>query len=40
MEMPEDLIDNYLQGLDIDPCKHDAYNLEKLAEFLGEDAEY
>lgn len=40
MEMPEDLIETYLRGEDIDPCDHDAYCLEKLAEFLGDDTEY
>lgn len=37
MDTPEDLINDYLQGLEIDPCKHDAYCLEKLNEFLGDD---
>lgn len=36
----EELIDDYLNGKIIDPCEYDAYSLEKLAEFLGDDAEY
>ena len=39
METPEDLIDAYLHGEEIDPCDHDAYCLEKLSEFLGNDPE-
>lgn len=37
METPEDLIDAYLQGAEIDPCEHDSYCLEKLDEYLGSD---
>lgn len=41
MELPEHkIIDDYLNGQEIDPCKYDAYSLEKLAEFLGDDDEY
>ena len=40
MQLPEDeLIDKYLSGEEIDPCEYDAYSLEKLDEFLGNDGE-
>lgn len=33
----EDIIEDYLSGEMIDPCEYDAYSLEKLDEFLGND---
>lgn len=36
----DDIIDDYLNGKVIDPCEYDAYSLEKLAEFLGDDTDY
>lgn len=36
--LPEDeLIDKYLSDEIIDPCEYDAYPLQKLDEFLGND---
>lgn len=35
-----DIIDEYLGGEEIDPCKHSQFEMEKLAEFLGDDIEY
>ncbi len=41
MKTSKDAIDDYLQGATIDPCEYDQYELEKLAEFLGdEEADY
>lgn len=40
MMLPEEkLICDYLDGEMIDPCNHDQFALEKLDEFLGNDAE-
>ncbi len=38
--MELDIIDEYLGGEEIDPCKHSQFEMEKLAEFLGDDTEY
>ncbi len=38
--MEQDIIDEYLSGAEIDPCKHSQFEMERLAEFLGDDAEY
>lgn len=32
-----DLIEDYLEGKMIDPCEYGQYELEKLAEYLGEE---
>lgn len=37
MTQSDDLINDFLSGEIIDPCEHDQYELEKLAEFLGFD---
>jgi len=36
----EEIINDYLDGKIIDPCDYDAFSLEKLDEFLGNDEEY
>ncbi len=36
----DDIIDDHLNGKVIDSCEYDAYSLEKLAEFLGDDTDY
>lgn len=41
MQLPEhEIIDDYLSGESIDPCEYDAYSLEKLSQFLGDEEEY
>ena len=39
MNDDNDIIDDYLGGKMIDPCEYDAFSLEKLDEFLGNDEE-
>jgi len=35
-----DVIEKYLDGEIIDPCKHSQFEMEKLDDFLGDDNEY
>ena len=37
MMEPGDIIDDYLDGKNIEPCEYSEYEIEKLEEFLGED---
>ncbi len=40
MQSPKsDIIEEFLHGSIIDPCDYDAYSLEKLNEFLGDNEE-
>lgn len=37
--MEKDILDEYLDGDEIDPCEHSQWEMEKLAEFLGNEDE-
>ena len=39
MKPSDDIIEDYLSGAEIDPCDYDAFAMEKLHEFLGDDEE-
>lgn len=38
--MNDDIIQKYLDGEIIDPCKHSQFEMEELARFLGDEEEY
>lgn len=38
--MDDDIIQEYLEGKIIDPCEHSQFEMDRLAEYFGDDTEY